>query len=107
MVRHTSKFGDDIPGDVDQLVEVELTIVVSIDNEFYGRFFCATKACHQGCIGIVKYGALSYFFSGLGHSLIDEGPFLDIGPDFLPLPLLHFGIFDVFQLADQGCILSL
>ena len=104
LVRQNSKFGDDIPSDVDRLVEVEPTIVVSTDNEFYGHFFCSTKACHQGCVGIVKDDGISNFFSGLGHSLVDEGPLLNLSPEFLPLALLYFGILDVFQPADQGCI---
>ena len=69
--------------------------MVSTDDEFYSSLFCPTKACHQGCIGIVKDGAPSDFFGRLGHLLVDEGPLLDLGPEFLPLALLYFGIFDM------------
>ena len=96
MVRQTGELGDDIPGNVSRLVEVELTVVVLTDDKFYGILFRSTKACHQGCVGIVEYGAPSDFFGRLGHLLVDEGPLLDLSLEFLPLALLYFGIFYMF-----------
>ena len=95
LVRQASELGDDISGNVNRSIEVEPTVVVSNDDEFYGSFFCSTKAFHQGCVGIVEDGAPSNFFSRLGHLLVDEGPLLDLGLEFLPLALLYFGIFDM------------
>ena len=70
--------------------------MVSTDDKLNDSFFCSTKACHQGHVGIVEDGAPSDLFSRLGHLPVDKGPILVLGQDFLSLALLDFSIFDVF-----------
>ena len=75
--------------------EVELAVVVTTDNEFNSCFFRPTEACHQWCVRVVEDGALPNFLSGLGHSVVDIGPLLDLCPEFLEWALLYLCVFYV------------
>ena len=107
MVGQTGKLGDNIPGDIDRLVEVEPAVMVATDNEFNSCFLRPTEACHQWCVRIVENDALLNFLSSLAHSVIDKGPLLDLLPEFLKWALLDLCIFDVLECVEQGGVLGL
>ena len=95
LVGQTHKLGDNIPDDVNQLVEINSAVVVTTDDEFDSCFFHPTEACHQWCVRVVEDGALLNFLSGLGHSVVDIGPLLDLCLEFLEGALLYLCIFYV------------
>ena len=107
MVGQTRKFGDNIPSDINRLVEVESTIMVATDNEFNSCFLRPTEACHHWCFRVVEDAAPPNFLSGLGHFIVFIGPLLDLLPEFLKWALLDLGIFDVLETVEQGGVLSL
>ena len=69
--------------------------MVTTDDEFNRCLFCPTEAFHQWCVRVVEDAALSNFLSGLGHSVVNIGPLLDLLPEFLEWALLYFCVFDV------------
>ena len=107
MVGQTHKFGDKIPSDINRLVEVKLVVMVATDNEFNSYFLRPTEACHQWCVRIVENAALPNFLSGLGHSVVDIGPLLDLLPEFLEWALLDLCVFYVLETVEQGGVLGL